>query len=61
VKAQLTVLPDLAPELRHGVLAEPGKTWQAWMRLSIFRYIVHMCFPTQWQFTKTSVLQHLFL
>ncbi|WP_373388199.1 catalase family protein [Pseudomonas alcaligenes] len=34
VKAQLTVLPDLAPELRHGVLAEPGKTWQAWMRLS---------------------------
>ena len=34
VKAQMTVLPDLAPELRHGVLAEPGKTWQAWMRLS---------------------------
>jgi hypothetical protein len=34
VKAELTVLQNLAPELRHGVLAEPGKTWQAWMRLS---------------------------
>lgn len=34
VKAQMTVLQNLAPELRHGVLAEPGKTWQAWMRLS---------------------------
>lgn len=34
VKAELTVLQNLTPELRHGVLAEPGKTWQAWMRLS---------------------------
>ena len=34
VKAQVTVLQNLVPELRHGVLAEPGKTWQAWMRLS---------------------------
>lgn len=34
VKAQMTVLQNLVPELRHGVLAEPGKTWQAWMRLS---------------------------
>jgi catalase len=34
VKAQFTVLPSLDPSLRHGVLAEPGKTWQAWMRLS---------------------------
>ncbi|MDG9923005.1 MULTISPECIES: catalase family protein [unclassified Pseudomonas] len=34
VKAQFTVLPDLDQSLRHGVLGEPGKTWQAWMRLS---------------------------
>jgi hypothetical protein len=34
VRAELSVLPTLAPELRHGVLSEPGKTWQAWMRLS---------------------------
>ena len=34
VKAQVTVLQNLVPELRHGVLAETGKTWQAWMRLS---------------------------
>jgi hypothetical protein len=34
VKAQFTVLPSLDQSLRHGVLAEPGKTWQAWMRLS---------------------------
>lgn len=34
VKAQLSVLPSLAADLRHGVLSEPGKTWQAWMRLS---------------------------
>ncbi len=34
VKAEVTVLSDLAPELRHGVLSQPGKTWQAWMRLS---------------------------
>ena len=34
VKAQVTVLQNLVPELRHGVLAEPGKTWQAWVRLS---------------------------
>lgn len=34
VKAQFSVLPELDPALRHGVLSEPGKTWQAWMRLS---------------------------
>lgn len=34
VKARFTVLPDLDPALRQGVLSEPGKTWQAWMRLS---------------------------
>ena len=34
VKAEVTVLPDLDNGLRHGVLSEPGKTWQAWMRLS---------------------------
>ncbi len=34
VKAELTVLPNLDVALRQGVLSEPGKTWQAWMRLS---------------------------
>jgi catalase len=34
VRAQLTVSPTLAPELQHGVFSEPGKSWQAWMRLS---------------------------
>jgi catalase len=34
VKAQVSVAGDLAAELRQGVFAEPGKTWQAWMRLS---------------------------
>ena len=34
VKAELTVLPNLDAALRQGVLSEPGKTWQAWMRLS---------------------------
>lgn len=34
VKARFTVLPDLDPALRQGVFSEPGKTWQAWMRLS---------------------------
>ncbi|PAU63112.1 catalase family protein [Pseudomonas indica] len=34
VKAEVRVLDNLAPDLRHGVLSEPGKTWQAWMRLS---------------------------
>ncbi len=34
VKAQVSVLADLDPALRHGVFSEPGKTWQAWMRLS---------------------------
>ncbi|XXF07044.1 catalase family protein [Pseudomonas sp. D1-3] len=34
VKAEVTVKADLDESLRHGVLAEPGKTWQAWMRLS---------------------------
>ncbi|MBU1330124.1 MAG: catalase family protein [Gammaproteobacteria bacterium] len=34
LKAEVSVLQDLAPDLRHGVLQEPGKTWQAWVRLS---------------------------
>ncbi|MCU7251993.1 catalase family protein [Pseudomonas koreensis] len=34
VKAQVQVLPDLAQELRRGVFSEPGKIWQATMRLS---------------------------
>lgn len=34
VNAQVQVLNDLAPALRQGVFAEPGKIWQASMRLS---------------------------
>lgn len=34
VKAEVQVLPDLAQELRRGVFSEPGKLWQATMRLS---------------------------
>lgn len=34
VKAEVRVRSDLAPQWQHGVLREPGKTWQAWMRLS---------------------------
>lgn len=34
VKAQVQVLADLPGELRQGVFSEPGKTWQATMRLS---------------------------
>ncbi|MND29802.1 Catalase [compost metagenome] len=34
VKAEVTVVPELAGDLRAGVFAEPGRTWQAWMRLS---------------------------
>ena len=34
VKAEVTVRIDLDTELQHGVLSEPGKTWQAWVRLS---------------------------
>ncbi|MBT8764982.1 catalase family protein [Metapseudomonas boanensis] len=34
VKAEVTVLPDINNDLRAGVFSEPGKTWQAWMRLS---------------------------
>ena len=34
VKAQVSVVADLDPTLRQGVFAEPGKTWQALMRLS---------------------------
>ena len=34
VKAELQVLPDLATDLRQGVFCEPGKTWQATVRLS---------------------------
>ena len=34
VKAEVQVLPQLPDELRQGVFSEPGKTWQATMRLS---------------------------
>ncbi|MFC4861334.1 catalase family protein [Pseudomonas sp. JS3066] len=34
VKAQVSVVPDLDQGLRAGVFAEPGKTWEAWIRLS---------------------------
>ncbi|MBD9484007.1 catalase family protein [Pseudomonas sp. PDM14] len=34
VKAEVSVLGDLDADLRQGVFSEPGKTWQAWMRLS---------------------------
>ncbi len=34
VKAEVNVLPQLDPALRQGVFSEPGKTWQAWVRLS---------------------------
>lgn len=34
VKAEVQVLPELPGELRQGVFSEPGKTWQATMRLS---------------------------
>ncbi|WP_347901456.1 catalase family protein [Pseudomonas purpurea] len=34
VKAEIQVLPDLPPELRQGVFADSGKTWQAILRLS---------------------------
>lgn len=34
VKAEVQVLADLEPSLRQGVFSEPGKTWQAVMRLS---------------------------
>ncbi|KAB0496693.1 catalase family protein [Pseudomonas vancouverensis] len=34
VKAEVQVLPELANDLRQGVFREPGKTWQAMIRLS---------------------------
>lgn len=34
VKAEVRVREDIEPSLRHGVLSEPGKQWNAWMRLS---------------------------
>lgn len=34
VKAEVRVREDLESALRQGVFAEPGKTWQAWVRLS---------------------------
>ncbi|MBO3275497.1 catalase family protein [Pseudomonas schmalbachii] len=34
LKAELTVRADLDPALRQGVFAEPGKAWNAWVRLS---------------------------
>ncbi|GIZ11746.1 catalase family protein [Pseudomonas sp. NCCP-436] len=34
VRAEVQVIENLDPALRHGVFSEPGHTWQAWMRLS---------------------------
>lgn len=34
VRAELSVDSDLPAQWRQGVFSEPGKTWQAWMRLS---------------------------
>lgn len=34
VKAEVQVLPQLSADLRQGVFSEPGKTWQATVRLS---------------------------
>ncbi|VXD00430.1 Catalase [Pseudomonas sp. 8Z] len=34
VKGDVQVLDGLDSDLRQGVLAEPGKTWQAWIRFS---------------------------
>lgn len=34
LQAEVQVLPELASDLRQGVFSEPGKTWQATMRLS---------------------------
>jgi catalase len=34
VRAEVRVREDIDPALRHGVLSEPGKQWDAWMRLS---------------------------
>lgn len=34
VKAEVSVPADLEPALRQGVFNQPGKTWQAWIRLS---------------------------
>jgi catalase len=34
VRAEVTIDPQLPASLQRGVFAEPGKTWQAWMRLS---------------------------
>ena len=34
VRAEVSVRADLEATLRQGVFSEPGKTWQAWVRLS---------------------------
>ncbi|UVJ42868.1 catalase family protein [Pseudomonas sp. LS1212] len=34
VRAEVKVPQDLREAMRQGVFAEPGKTWQAWIRLS---------------------------
>ncbi|HCL15104.1 MAG TPA: catalase, partial [Pseudomonas sp.] len=34
VRAEVSERADLQPALRQGVFSEPGKTWQAWVRLS---------------------------
>ena len=34
VRATVDVEPDLGPRYRHGVFAEPGRRWNAWVRFS---------------------------
>jgi len=34
MKAEVSVITDLDSDLQRGVFSEPGKTWQAWIRLS---------------------------
>ncbi|WP_404436074.1 catalase family protein [Stutzerimonas chloritidismutans] len=34
VRAQVRVRDDIPSSLRHGVFSEPGREWNAWMRLS---------------------------
>jgi hypothetical protein len=34
VNAEVTVAAELPSSLRYGVCSQPGKTWQAWLRLS---------------------------
>ncbi|HEU4942239.1 MAG TPA: catalase family protein [Gaiellaceae bacterium] len=34
VRAELTIRDDLPEQLRHGIFAEPGRTYRAWVRFS---------------------------